>query len=152
MNISCLEELQLKLDLCVSHEDRLSILKDAGNKTIANNWFVVTDDGQCHLFDRDGMLDDISKIILIDESCIRKDIKRICIPDSVTSIENFAFFNCSRLTSVMIGNGMTRIGGLAFAWCSSLTSITFKGKTLKQVKAMGYYPWGIKDEHMIYVE
>ena len=43
---------------------------------------------------------------------------------SVTSIGNYAFQNCSSLTSVTIPNSVTSIGGHAFAYCSSLTSIT----------------------------
>ena len=48
----------------------------------------------------------------------------ITIPDSVTSIGEYAFQNCSGLTSVTIGNSVTSIGSRAFANCSSLTSIT----------------------------
>ncbi len=48
----------------------------------------------------------------------------ITIPDSVTSIGNSAFYNCSSLTSVTIGDGVTSIGGSAFSGCSSLTSVT----------------------------
>ena len=46
------------------------------------------------------------------------------IPDSVISIGNGAFYNCSRLTSVTIGNGVTSIGNSAFNGCKSLTNIT----------------------------
>ena len=38
-----------------------------------------------------------------------------------------AFYNCSSLTSVAIGNGVTSIGDYAFYDCSSLTSITIPG-------------------------
>ena len=48
----------------------------------------------------------------------------VVIPDSVTSIGNWAFYNCSGLTSVTIGNSVTSIGNYAFAGCSSLTSVT----------------------------
>ena len=48
----------------------------------------------------------------------------ITIPDSVTSIGNSAFQNCSNLTSVTIGNGVTSIGNYAFSYCTGLTSIT----------------------------
>ena len=46
------------------------------------------------------------------------------IPDSVTSIGEYAFAGCSSLTSITIPNSVTSIGSHAFAYCSSLTSIT----------------------------
>ena len=46
------------------------------------------------------------------------------IPDSVTSIRDYAFTGCSGLTSVTIGNGVTSIGDFAFEGCRGLTSIT----------------------------
>jgi hypothetical protein len=46
------------------------------------------------------------------------------IPNSVTSIGNAAFFDCSSLTSVTIGNGVTSMGIEAFYGCSSLTGVT----------------------------
>ena len=48
----------------------------------------------------------------------------VTIPNSVTSIGSSAFYNCSSLTSVTIGNGVTSIGSSAFYNCSSLTSVT----------------------------
>ncbi len=45
------------------------------------------------------------------------------IPDSVTSIGNFAFYGCNSLTSVTIPNSVTSIGSLAFGECGSLTSV-----------------------------
>ena len=44
----------------------------------------------------------------------------IVIPDSVTSIGNYAFFGCSSLESVAIPDGVTSIGIYAFYGCSSL--------------------------------
>ena len=43
---------------------------------------------------------------------------------SVTSIGDYAFYDCSSLTSITIPNCVTSIGGYAFAYCSGLTSIT----------------------------
>ena len=48
----------------------------------------------------------------------------ITIPNSVTSIGDYAFHGCSSLTSVTIGNSVTSIGDYAFAYCSILTSVT----------------------------
>ncbi|MEG2688828.1 MAG: leucine-rich repeat domain-containing protein, partial [Clostridia bacterium] len=48
----------------------------------------------------------------------------ITIPNSVTSIGERAFYGCSGLTGVTIGSGVTSIGEWAFDDCSGLTSIT----------------------------
>ncbi|MCD8048843.1 MAG: leucine-rich repeat domain-containing protein [Clostridia bacterium] len=50
-------------------------------------------------------------------------ITTVIIEDGVTSIGNYAFDGCSRLTSVTIGNSVTNIGDYAFSDCTSLTSI-----------------------------
>ena len=48
----------------------------------------------------------------------------VTIPNSVTTIGNYAFSNCSSLTSVTIPNSVTTIGNEAFFWCTSLASVT----------------------------
>ncbi len=45
------------------------------------------------------------------------------IPNSVTSIGNFAFFCCSSLTDLIIPNSVTSIGECAFGYCSGLTDL-----------------------------
>jgi len=49
------------------------------------------------------------------------------IPDSVTSIGDWAFYNCDGLTSVTIGNSVTSIEYAAFYICYSLTDVYFGG-------------------------
>ena len=51
-------------------------------------------------------------------------IKSVTIPDSVTSIGDYAFCGCTSLTSITIPDSVTSIGGSAFYGCTSLASIT----------------------------
>ena len=51
-------------------------------------------------------------------------LTNIILPNSVTSIEQCAFFNCLGLTNITIPEGVTSIGEIAFRSCRSLTSIT----------------------------
>ena len=50
--------------------------------------------------------------------------KNSVIPDYVQSIGNYAFYNCTGLTSITIPEGVTSIGNSAFSNCTGLTSIT----------------------------
>ena len=50
-------------------------------------------------------------------------ITSITLPDSIISIEKYAFYSCINLTSVNIPNGVTSIGEYAFYDCRKLTSI-----------------------------
>ena len=47
----------------------------------------------------------------------------LVIPEGVTSIGDYAFYNCSTLTSVTIPLSVTTIGSSAFERCSGLTSV-----------------------------
>ena len=51
----------------------------------------------------------------------------ITIPNNVTNIGNVAFYECSSLANVMIGANVINIGGRAFQSCDSLTGIYFHG-------------------------
>ncbi|HOJ10322.1 MAG TPA: leucine-rich repeat protein [Clostridiales bacterium] len=53
-----------------------------------------------------------------------KSITSMTIPDSVTSIGNYAFYKCSKLESAIIPESVTSIGNYAFYGCSSLAGIT----------------------------
>lgn len=51
----------------------------------------------------------------------------LIIPDSVTSIGDYAFSGCTGLTSIVIPDSVTSIGDSAFQGCSGLTDIYYNG-------------------------
>lgn len=51
-----------------------------------------------------------------------RGIRRVTIPDSVTSIGRSAFTSCIDLTNVTIGKGVTSIGRLAFSCCINMVA------------------------------
>ena len=57
-----------------------------------------------------------------DYAFCNSSLTSIDIPNSVTSIEQNAFSSCSSLTSIDIPNSVTSIGDSAFSSCSALTS------------------------------
>ena len=81
------------------------------------------------------------------ESC--ENLKSVVIPNFVKNIGIYVFYGCKSLKSIVIPDSVEGIGDGTFEYCKSLKSIVFKGKTLNQVKAMYYYPFGIEDESII---
>ena len=55
---------------------------------------------------------------------VRSTLQSITIPNTITSIGGYAFYNCTGLTSVEIPNSVTSIGEEAFRSCYGLTSVT----------------------------
>ena len=51
-------------------------------------------------------------------------VTELVIPDGVTSIGNYAFYNCDSLTSITIPDSVTTIGDSAFSYCYNLTSVS----------------------------
>jgi hypothetical protein len=149
-------------------------LKDVASKCSNNGYlFVDSSNGRCYLFDRNGNEDDVKKLTKIDNYLFYYSYnKSIIIPDSIESIEDYAFYYCENLESIIIPDSVESIGYEAFAWCKclksivipdsvkkienyafwnckSLKSLSFKGKTIDQVKAMENYPFGIEDKSII---
>ena len=63
--------------------------------------------------------------------CRIKDCVNYIIPNSVTSIGDWAFSGCDSLQSVTIPNSVTSIGDHAFLLCTYLQSITIPNSVTK---------------------
>ena len=89
----------------------------------------ASEDGRCLIID--GTLNSFAPAGLTEYT----------IPDSVTEIGGYAFYNCDSLTSVTIPDSVTTIGYDAFRNCDSLTSVTIPDS----VTTIGDYAFYICD-------
>ena len=96
-----------------SCDDLISIVVESGNSTYDSR-------------------ENCNAIIETATNTLIAGCKNTVIPNSVTSIGEWAFGDCSSLTSITIPNNVTSIGDYAFSACSSLTSVTL-GKNLTSI-------------------
>ena len=89
----------------------------------------------------------VPKGICKSSSSYTSYIKHVEIPDSVTSIEIDAFYNCKNLEEVNIPKRALIIGSSAFSGCTSLQNVYFKGyapqigsSAFSGVTANAHYP------------
>ncbi len=68
--------------------------------------------------------DNCNAIIETASNTLIQGCMNTTIPNSVTTIGNYAFFECSALTSLFLPSSVTSIGMRAFSGCSALKSIT----------------------------
>ena len=68
-------------------------------------------------------------------------VTTLTIPDSVTSIRDYAFRHCSGLTNVTIPDSVTSIGDYAFDGCSCLTNVAV-GSGIKEVGTAAFRSCG----------
>ena len=90
----------------------------ADNIASGTDW-VLDKDGKLTITSDDGMADWIQNGLGVH----RGAVKRAEIQNSVTSIGETAFTDCSNLTDIMISEDVESIGSNAFAGCKSLKSI-----------------------------
>ena len=81
------------------------------------NGKFASEDGRCLIID--GTLNSFAPAGLTEYT----------IPDSITTIGYYAFYDCRSLTSITIPDSVTTIGYSAFSGCSSLTSVYCKAVT-----------------------
>ena len=67
--------------------------------------------------------DNCNAIIVTATNTLIAGCKSTIIPNTVTSIDDFAFYDCSSLTTITIPEGVTSIGVAAFEYCSKLDTV-----------------------------
>ena len=55
------------------------------------------------------------------------NLTAVTIGDGVTTIGNSAFDSCTKLKSLTMGDGVVEIGAAAFNWCTQLTDVYYAG-------------------------
>ena len=95
--------------LCVGNTPGLY---EAGSSTLIYSWKDLI---------ANGILSSDGKVILGMEDILAGDL---IISDDVTIIGNYAFYNCTSLTSITIPDSVTSINDHAFGNCINLTNIT----------------------------
>lgn len=109
-----------------------------GWSTFANCYnltsIMVDSNNQYYSSDEYGVLFNKDKTTLIQYPISNTRTSYI-IPNKVTTIGDWAFGECQKLTSVMIPDNVITIGLSAFYWCDNLTDIFYSG-TEEQWKAV----------------
>ena len=66
----------------------------------------------------------------------------ITLSDRITKIGDGVFCGCSHLTSMVLPNSVAEVNSMAFVGCDNLTSITWKGKVYGSVN--DFFDSGVK--------
>jgi len=99
----------------------LEIEEEGFNNCCSLTTIIVDSDNQ-NFSSKDGILYNKLKSALIQ--CPGGKVGGLTIPPGVTTIADFAFSCCARLTNVTIAASVTSIGESAFVDCGSLKSVT----------------------------
>ncbi len=66
-------------------------------------------------------------------NCYRK-LESVDLPSTLKNIEQYAFYDCAKLTKMIIPDGITELGADAFSYCSNLVSVQLP----KNLEVIGY--------------
>jgi len=73
------------------------------------------------------------------------------IPDTVTGIDNYAFYHCFKLDKISISDTVTSIGEMAFDWCTDLVGVSI-GKGVSSIPKYAFGRCSSLTEVIIYGE
>jgi len=69
----------------------------------------------------------------------------------ITAINNYAFYNCSSLTSIVLPSAVGKIDS-NFFWTTGSNKqypwLVFREKTAAEISAIRYYPWKLDKTHI----
>ena len=91
--------------------------KSAGSKITVNGETVTLEQGENIVLDYPN---EITSLKAKNNTALTA----ITIPNTVTSLESYAFYSCEKLVSITLPDTMTSIGQQTFEYCASLVSIT----------------------------
>ena len=101
------------------------VVWDCNNNEVADDGYIYAVIDNLHYGLKDGNATVVRQPSNISgEVMIASTVEYKGITYTVTSIGDYAFYDCSSLTSITIPEGVTSIGYYAFSDCISLTSIT----------------------------
>jgi hypothetical protein len=95
-------------------------MADVSGKCGDNLTWTYTESTQTLTIVGTGAITNFSSYIVVPWYSLRGVIKHVVIGDGVTSIGNYAFYDCGALVSVTIGNTVATIGYNAFFGCGAL--------------------------------
>jgi hypothetical protein len=98
-------------------------MADVSGKCGDNLTWTYTESTQTLTIVGTGAITNFSSYIVVPWYSLRGVIKHVVIGDGVTSIGNYAFYDCGALVSVTIGNTVATIGYNAFFGCGALLKV-----------------------------
>lgn len=114
--------LALIITLCSVSVSANAALSYAGSCGDNLSWSFNDETGVLEISGTGAM--DNYAIMLLPWYSVRSEIKTVNVSDGVTSICDYAFFECSSLSSINISASVSSIGSLAFAQCYNLKAIS----------------------------
>lgn len=101
------------------------IEKISPNMICENVTEFIVEDGNEHYYAKDGILYEKEEYSgnIVFFSCPNGRKGEITVPGDVSEIGNYAFSDCTKITSVVLPEGTTEIGVGAFSNCAELTKV-----------------------------